>query len=60
MQIYLQLELNELLVKAMTKFATRMQSFKSINNCLAKLRRGVDTSSTQEGGGMEKYLLREG
>ena len=39
-----------------------MQSFKSIDNNLAKLRRGVDTTpppSAPEREGMEKYHLRE-
>ena len=44
----------------MTKCSLCMQSFKSIDNSLAKLRRGVDTiPPPPEREGVEKYHLRE-
>ena len=43
----------------MTKFSLCMQSFKSIDNKLAKLRRGIDTTPPPEREGVEKYHLKE-
>ena len=43
----------------MAKFSMCMQSFKSIDNEIVKLRRGIQPPHPPEREGVEKYHLRE-